>query len=356
MKITKKVDAVVVGGSLVGLNVFKTLLAEGKNVLLIEKSGELGGTLLSQGEDSQMTLDSLIWTREKHNDLFEYESDLTETLTLGKKGLMPFVGFGKEKIAALEAVDVFADSKTVIPTQVKTDVFNSLPANKILLHTQITAMVKQSEAEEQFSLFEINGKSYIEAEEIYWTAPVQELEYALPKEGFGSFRQKIKKAKDFDAFTARFEISKEELKDFQNNKFIFMGEEQTPWMGCHTGGSFLTFVTYFEAPLSSDHDFIRKHLKALKKQINKAFPDLFDEEAEKGLSREKISLHKAAISNFNPSKKNGKLKDLENFHLFSSHKDFWPHAFSGRLVSFEEPLSTQQNPQGICQVDQSLEK
>jgi len=336
MKITKKVDAVVVGGSLVGLNLFKNLLAKGKNVLLIEKSGELGGSLLSHNSDDQSTnLESIIWTSEKHEDLFDYETEFAETLSLGKKGLMPFVGFGEQKIAALEAIDLFASAETQIPSQMKADAFINFPKTKVLLHTQITAMTKKDEADEHYNLFEINGKNYFESDEIYWTAPVHELDYTLPKETMGTFRQKIKKAKHFDALTARFEVSKEELKEFQNNKFIFMGEDSTPWMGCHTGGSFLTFVSYFEAPLSSDHDFIRKHLKALKKQINKALPELFDEEAEKGLSREKISLHKAAISNFSPAKKDGKLKGLENFHLFSSHKEFWPHAFTGRITPAE---------------------
>jgi len=336
MKITKKVDALVIGGSLVGLNVFQNLLAEGKNVLLLEKSGALGGSLLSPNLENQMILDSLVWTSDKHENLFNYEDGFSETLSLGKKGLMPFVGFGEQKIAALEAVDIFANNETQIAKQIKKDVFSSLPENKIMLHSQITAMVKKSEEDSTYTLFEINGKNHIEATEIYWTAPIQELDYSLPKDTMGTFRQKIKKAKHFDALTARFEISKEELKDYQNNKFIFMGEDQNPWMGCHTGNSYLTFVSYFEAPLSSDHDFIRKHLKTLKKQISKAMPDLFDEEAEKGLSREKISLHKSAISNFNPAKKDGRLKGLENIHLFSSHKEFWPHAFSGRLSRAEQ--------------------
>jgi predicted NAD/FAD-dependent oxidoreductase len=331
MKITKKVDALVIGGSLVGLNIFKNLLAEGKSVLLLEKSGSLGGSLFSPNVENQMTLDSLVWTTEKHDDLFDYEHIFKETLTLGKKGLMPFVGFGEQKIAALEAVDVFASDDTQISSQLKKDVFSELPENKILLHSQITAMVKKAEEDETYSLFEINGKNYLEADEIYWTAPVQELEDILPKDTMSTFRQKIKKAKHFDALTARFEVSKEELKDFKDNKFIFMGEDQNPWMGCHTGDSYLTFVSYFDAQFSIDHDFIRKHLKTLKKQISKALPDLFDEEAEKGLSREKISLHRAAISNFNPAKKDGRIKELENFHLFASHKEFWPHAFTGRL-------------------------
>jgi len=312
MKITKKVDALVVGGSLVGLNIFKNLISEGKNVLLIEKSGELGGSLMTQDQNNNFELDSMIWTAEKNDVLFEYSSNFSETLSLGKKGLMPFVGFGEQKVAALDAVDLFAGSEIQIPTQIRPNVFSDFPKTKVLLHSQITSMTHRPENDSVYTLFEINGKNHIEADEIYWTAPVHELEYTLPKESMQTFRQKIKKAKHFDALTARFEVSKEELGEFQDNKFIFMGEEQHPWMGCHRGDSFLTFVSYFEAPLSSDHDFIRKHLKALKKQINKALPHLFDQDAEKGLSREKISLHKAAISNFNPTKKNGLLKRSAN--------------------------------------------
>jgi predicted NAD/FAD-dependent oxidoreductase len=343
MKITKKVDALVVGGGLIGLNLLKNLLNSGKNAILLEKSGELGGTVLSQNEESSLNLDALIWTQEENTNLFTYNTNFSETMTLGKKGLMPFVGFGDQKIPALDAIDFFANAETKIPTSFNKDIFQKIPQNKIQLHTQITSFVKASPEDETYSLFEINGKSFIEAKEVYWTAPVQELDYILPKDYMNAFKQKVKKAKHFDALTAKIELSKEELGEFQNNKFIFMGEESNPWMGCHTGGDFLTFVSYFESPLSSDHDFIRKHLKALKKQVNKAFPEAFDTEAEKGLSREKIILHKAAISNFNPAKKDDGLKELTNFKLVASHKAFWPHAFEGRLITTQ--AETAEEPQ-----------
>ena len=336
MKITKKVDALVVGGGLIGLNLLKNLLDSGKNAILLEKSGELGGTVLSPNEEKTLRLDSLIWTAEKNTNLFNYDATFSETLSLGKKGLMPFMGFGDQKIPALDAVDFFASAETKIPTSFNENVFKDIPQNRIQLHSQITSFTKTSAEEETYKFFEINGKNHIESSEVYWTAPVHELDYILPKEEMGTFKQKVKKAKHFDALTAKFELSKEELGDFQNNKFIFMGEEGNPWMGCHIGGNFLTFVSYFEAPLSSDHDFVRKHLKALKKQLNKAFPEAFDAETEKNFSSEKIVLHKASISNFNPAKKDEGLKELTNFKLISSHKAFWPHAFEGRLESNQD--------------------
>lgn len=347
MKITKKVDALVVGGGLIGLNLLKNLLDSGKNALLLEKSGELGGTVLSPNSEGHLNLDALIWTAEQNTNLFEYNTTFSEALSLGKKGLMPFVGFGDQKIPALDAVDFFASTETKIPTSFNENVFQQIPQNKIQLHAQITSFTKANPEDETFNLFEINGKNYIESKEVYWTAPVHELDYILPKEQMGTFKQKVKKAKHFDALTAKFELSKEELGDFQNNKFIFMGEENNPWMGCHIGGDFLTFVSYFEAPLSSDHDFVRKHLKALKKQLNKAFPEAFDAEAEKNLSREKIILHKASISNFNPAKKDEGLKELTNFKLISSHKAFWPHAFEGRLKGAFNLVETKTETTGL---------
>ena len=68
MKISKKLDALVVGGGLIGLKIFKDLIASGKNAALIEKSGELGGGLLSpqESENFHFSLDSLIWTESQH--------------------------------------------------------------------------------------------------------------------------------------------------------------------------------------------------------------------------------------------------------------------------------------------------
>ncbi len=334
MKIPKKVEYLVVGGGLVGLSIFKKLQAEGKDALLIEKSGELGGSLLQRSnshdgdtpEDHSFSLESLIWTQEKNTSVFEYESLFTDTVCIGKKGLMPFMGFGEEKVPALDVVDLFASSEIQIITGLKEQNF---PSKKVALHTQITALAKTEESED-YNLFEINGKTYLEATNVIWTAPIQELDEVLPKESFGLLRQKIKKSKHFDVITAKFEVAKEELGEFKDNKFIFMGEEHTPWLGCALKDDQLVFVSFYDSNLSGDHDYIRKHLKTLKRRLHKAFPEVFTEET-KGLSREKITLHRSAVSSFSPAKKDWQLKDLKNFSLLSSHKSFWPHPIEEKL-------------------------
>lgn len=326
MKVPKKVEYLVVGGGLVGLSIFKKLQADGKDAILIEKSGELGGSLMQKSEDQTFSLESLIWTQEKNTDLFKYEAAFGETLCIGKKGLMPFMGFGEEKVPALEVIDLFASNETQIVTGLTEEKFTS---NKTLLHTQITSLSKTSE-ESDYNLFEINGKTFIEASQVIWTVPIQELDEILPKEEFGPLRQKIKKSKHFDVITAKFEVAKEELGDFKDNKFIFMGEEQTPWLGCALSDNQFTFISFYDANLTGDHDYIRKHLKTLKRRLHKAFPEVFTEET-KGLSREKITLHRSAVSSFSPAKKDWCLKDLSNFYLLSSHKSFWPHPIEEKL-------------------------
>ncbi len=330
MKIPKKVEYLVVGGGLVGLSIFEKLQADGKEAILIEKSGELGGSLMRPNTEEGFSLESLIWTQEKNLNLFKYDTDFSETLCIGKKGLMPFMGFGEEKVPALEAIDIFASTETQIVTGLQNPVLPENLVKKSFLHTQITSISKTPESE-IYNLFELNGKSFLEANNIIWTAPVQELDEILPKEEFGSLRQKIKKSKHFDVITAKFEVSKEEIGEFKNNKFIFMGEEQTPWLGCSTTDNQMTFISFYDSALTSDHDFIRKHLKTLKRRLHKAFPEAFDEEITKGSSKEKITLHRSAISSFNPSKKDWCLKELSNFYLLSSHKSFWPHPIEEKL-------------------------
>ncbi len=111
-----------------------------------------------------------------------------------------------------------------------------------------------------------------------------------------------------------------------------MGEDETPWLGCAATESELTMISFYDSALSSDHDFIRKHLKTLKRRLCKAFPEVFTEDYT---TKEKITLHKSAVSNFNPSKKDWLLKELTNFYLLSSHKSFWPHPIEEKLKVLE---------------------
>ncbi len=62
----------------------------------------------------------------------------------------------------------------------------------------------------------------------------------------------------------------------------------------------------------------------------KVLPSAFTKELKKK-TKEKISLHKAAVSSFNPAVKEGYLKILPNFYLLSSCKSFWPHPIEKKL-------------------------
>ncbi len=333
MKIPKKVEYLVVGGGLLGLSILNKLKNDGcDSAVLIEKSGELGGSLMNHSEEAGFSLESLIWTTEKNTSFFNYDTEFKDALVIGKKGLMPFMGFGEDKVPALEVVDQFCDSKTQIVTGLKTE---NLLNGSTHLHTQITGILKPT-PDSEHSLFELNGKTQIEAQKVIWTAPIQELDEVLPKEGFGALRQKIKKSKHFDVITAKFEVSKEELGEVSENKFVFMGEEETPWLGAMINKDELTMISYYDSAHSSDHDFIRKHLKTLKRRLAKAFPEAFTDEKTK--AREKITLHKSAVSTFNPSKKDWCLKDLSNFYLLSSHKSFWPHPIEEKMKFVESGL------------------
>ncbi len=330
MKVPNKVEYLVVGGGLVGLSVFKKLQTKGKDSILIESSGELGGSLMREGEENFFSLESLIWTQEKNLDLFKYDTEFLETLCSGKKGLIPFIGFGDKKISTIDLIDIFTSKKTYIVTGIKKNSFSTQNVKNIFLHSQITALFKTSK-DSNYNLLELNGKTRIQVEHVIWTAPVQELNDILPeKDFFNDFRKKIKKSKDFDVITAKFKIAKEKLGDFQNNKFIFMGEEQAPWMGCALSNSEMTFISFYDSVLSSDHDFIRKHLKLLKRHIQKTLPNPFTKEISKK-TKEKISLHRSAMSSFNPAIKKGRLKILANFYLLSSCKFFRPHSIEKKL-------------------------
>lgn len=338
MKLPKKVDYLIVGGGLVGLRILQNLEKENHNAFLIEKSGNIGGSLLKENK-KDLTLDSLVWTKENY-DFFTYKNDFSEILTFGKKGLIPFVGFGDEKIECLEVLDSFTSPKTKITTHIKDSFFAYDESSKIALHSEITAIHKKEEDSKLYTLAEINGKSLVEAENIIWTASVQDLEPILPKDQdtFARLRAKIKKEKVFDVMTAQFTLSEEELGDHANKGFVFMGEESCPWLGVHLGEDRFVFISYYNKNLSGDHDFLRKHLKHLKRSLHKAFPAIYDENFIKTHQGERLVLHNAAISNFNPALKDLKLKALPNFFLFSSHKTFWPEPLESKLAALENIL------------------
>lgn len=323
MKRPKKVDSLIVGGGLIGLELLTKLEASGQKVFLIESSNELGGTSTNINlEEKSIKLNSLLWSKD--------ESQSFTTLTLGKKGLTPFLGFGEKKINALEIAEDFTHENSR-PIQSIPFNFDSVESFKTL--TQATKVTLNQEGKH---FCELNGKDNIEFEKLYWTAPMSELLKVLGKDSFAELKQKESKAKRFDGMTIQFEGDLELFKEHQNSKFILFGEDETPWMGALIEGDLLSFTTFYSHTLSQDHDFIRRHLKSLKRQVRKIFPDLYSEDQISLFSTDKLTLHNNVASLLNLSPK--AQKELEPIEFMGSHKGHYPspfHSKRAKIHSFD---------------------
>lgn len=342
MKIPKTVDSIIVGAGLTGLKLFHELKNRGENALLIEKSNDIGGSLTQFfTENDSLSLSSIVWTTS--------DAEAKETVTLGKKGLIPFMGFGDKKIPTLDIINTFLKPEShVIDAEFLAESLELKPnfeSSRILTHTQITKFLRNSptdsKAFQDFSFCELNGKDTVEFKNIYWTAPIQDFCDVLPKEEFSELKQKVKKAKSFDGLSIQFEVEpeviSEDIQVLENKKIIILGEEDHPWIGAliksktNNENLSLTFTTFYDWSLSQDHDFIRKHLKSLKRQVRKIAPELYSEEHINAFSDDKITLHGSVASNLKLTDKMGKVKGLNNFFFLNSHKDFYPDPLESKL-------------------------
>ena len=159
---------------------------------------------------------------------------------------------------------------------------------------------------------------------------MEELLKIAPKDHFIELRQKSNKAKHFDGMTLQFDGDFDQFKDHQNSKFILFGEDNTPWMGAIISNQVLTFSTFYTHTLSQDHDFIRRHLKSLKRQVKRIFPDLYTEDQINTFSTDRLTLHTSAASLLSLNSK--MKKELEPIVFCGSHKDHYPKPFESKYT------------------------
>lgn len=361
MKLPQTCDYVVVGGGLTGLITFKNLLAQGKDVILIEKSGKIGGSSFEFNiEDKTTNIRSYIWTTQKLNEIFNYEKENSvEVLTVGKKGLTPFMGFGDSKVQALEFYNSFTENQSFKAKSFKENFISEVDTKRIFTHTEITKLLTSEEngRVEEVEM-QINGKKTLKAKEIYWTGTANDFDRILPLSQYGKFRQKVKKAKSFDCLSVSFEL--EQTEEVKPGRYIFFQDENTPWIGeVFESTPTVYWTAYVDQNESADHDTIRKQIKFLKRFLAKAFKKVSENEEEvegsetektdlkqKNIwSNERITIHKSALSQLNISEKDDMMKILPNIKFLGSAKKFWPHPFEAKVSltpAVKEEISTQE--------------
>jgi len=319
MKRPKKVDSLIVGGGLIGLKLLKKLESSNEKVFLIEKTGDIGGTTTTIDEETRKAkLNTLIWLTDQNKN--------TETFTLGKKGVTPFLGFGDYKGNVLDVAESFTNTNSVplesIDTELGIEIGENEPMKTL---TQATKLIIDQDGQ---NFCELNGKDSIEFNTLYWTAPMDELLKLMPKESLNELKQKASKAKKFDGMTMQFDGDLDQFKDYQHAKFILFGEDDTPWMGSILEGQVLTFSTFYSYTLSQDHDFIRRHMKSLKRQVRKIFPNLYTEDQISMFSTDRLTLHSDVLSLLSLSTKT--IKELKPIVFCGSHKAHFPSPFESK--------------------------
>ncbi len=356
MKLPQTCDCVVVGGGLTGLITFKNLLDEGKNAILIEKSGKLGGSSFEfDSETKKVNLRSYIWTTTELNNIFNYETaNPAEVLTIGKKGLTPFMGFGDAKVQALDFYNAYTENPSFKAKSFKENYFDNIDTKKIFTHTEITKlMTSEEDGLVDEVQIQINGQKTLSAKEIYWTATAMDFDQVLPAGQYGKFRQKVKKTKSFDCMSVSYELS-EDAK-LEPGRYIFFQDDHTPWVGeLFKNTKTVYWTAYIDQNQTADHDTVRKQLKALKKFLNKAFIntkkasenseneelEALEQKKPEIFLKERLTIHKAALSQLNISEKDEMMKIMPNVKFLGSFKKFWPHPFESKVANLETPEET----------------
>lgn len=325
MKVKNNSDYVVVGGGLIGLLLYKKLQDSGQSVILLEKQGKVGGSLLEEGSQQEFSFKVPLWTNNIFPSVFEYSTLEGPILTLGKNGATPFVGFGDQKIEALDAVNLFSEGKLHLPQTLKVD-GDFLQSNGIYCHSEV---LKISRSENHEIKINVNGKQDITTKNLIWTCSAQNLDQSIAPGELDKTKQKIKKAKFYDCIL--LETPRLEISEVENTRYLFFGENQPTWIGSSFNSpDKMTWACFMDQRSSADHDVVRKALKALEKCIKKVSP-----ESETKLSREKISFIGSSLSELNFLNKNYQLKDWPNLFFLGSSKNTWPSPLEGKLSAIE---------------------
>lgn len=340
MAISKKeVPLVILGGGLTGLCVAACLEKLGADYFLVEGSSEFGGLARGQNENGvyldyglkslplgENLEDNPLYQLKKFLDLkIGIDSDNSPTLTLEKSGLIPFMGFGETKNTNLvDEISYYTSSPRVWVSggwhHLIQELNERIPVRKKILRSQVVRLELQ---DKKVRAAHINGDSQVLAERFIWTMhPVKLLELLPPHTLANRNTKALTKQHPYTVINLDY-VTEGVLTDLKNTVVLSSGGEDE----FYVVGRFISNVDLsrqvsskqvsswlglVDAEKAEDEEEVSKTIKLMKRQIQKAFPDLFEKKPW-----ERIIVAQDALGTVDTLslEADGALQGLENLYM-----------------------------------------
>ncbi|MCB0421750.1 MAG: NAD(P)-binding protein [Bdellovibrionales bacterium] len=329
-------DAIIMGANLVGLTLAHELTRRGKKILLLDSKDVVGGHLapvetekgrmpshlsfVPQNEESRKLL-----TRFGHligQDLI-VSTYHHEPKTFSEGHLHRFLGFGNRpghslnELSYYNTSDAFELART--PSQ-WIERLEQLYTGELLLRSEVTDLIIENENIKEVI---VNGsKAYFAEEYIFCLSPKELLNLVIPFESITpKIRHKISKAQVWTQISLHYTHS-EVITEDTNLHFLMSNKpDNDPCVGRffapHLNESIpcqdSLWVAYMPSEMAEDDDQIGNFIHYMKKQIKRAYPNLFEQ-----IANEKITVHRDSHGELSLNLKHlARLPKIKNFVLAS---------------------------------------
>lgn len=322
-KLAKQYDHVIVGYNTASLSFAYELAKKGQNFCLLDSVH-----FNSRPVKTMPSLECLVATRPTFNSVIDgWEDDVLRDIfgeirtlegpptTFEKGNFKSFLGFGSEKIVALEAVEPFCQTQHWHPTLSIENFWDkalSVVAESLFLDQQVTDIEQQ---DHEILSLTLNGKSQVKGNQFYFFDHFPFL-FETVGPSVKKIASRFGKAKWYSSVNLVIHHKGVEGELEADQFYLLMGSKNQPCLGefSQIRGEWVSrWESFFPAELTIDSETTGTYLKEIKKQVKRAFPEwITPEVAEQILIHDNVyaPLHSGGVEN-------GILGDFKNLSIYS---------------------------------------
>jgi len=340
-KLQKRYDHVIIGYNLSSLTFAFELFKKEQSFCVLD-SKRLNGS----GAKFISSIDHLVATRVPFNTPLEtdhlnlspfgeIENREGTPITFEKGEFKSFLGFGEDKIPAIEAVEPFCNINNSLPQLKPEDYWKSAleqVESSLFLDQQITNIEFDEEGISQITL---NGKTNLRGSQFYF---FDQFPFVFEKLGNEMKKQasQFAKANWYSSVNVVMHHHEEPEAYELNQLYLLRGSKNQPCLGQFSrinGHLVSRWETFIQAELTPDSETTGAAFKEIKKQVKRAFWANGNPK-----TTEHILIHDRVYSDMSKiGVSNGKLSHFNNLYIFSplfSNTLGWGHELSCGLEAF----------------------
>ena len=317
----KHYDHVLIGYNLSSMTLAWELARKNQNFCVLDSK--------HQGSSPVKTiasLETLVATRTPFNRAFEVPTDRANVfgdlqtvegppVTFEKGEFKSFLGFGDSKVEAMDAVEPFCSTETVLTQLQQEDFWEKIlssTSENLFLDQQVTDIEYNEEAVQKIHL---NGKTSLSGNHFYF---FDHFDFLFDKMGneMKKVASQFGKLKWYSSVNLVIHHDQAPTTFIPNQMYFLIGSKMQACLGSFTqihGEWISRWESFLPAELTADAETTGTMVKEIKKQIKRAFGNV-----ESSRTREQILIHEkiyADTAKF--SFENGKVSHFNNLKIYS---------------------------------------